>query len=341
MTSNTLLIISSLLLSPSSAFQAQAGSGSISTTTGTTSNLNAASLIDSDQQQRPIYDPFNLYPETSPEKLGGRIRTLEPEQIKVIKPVVDPLRLYPLSSSSSSSSSSKTTTTTIDEGVDMSDAVPFLPRPVLLTREMAGDVGFDPFNFADTSEKLAFMRVAELKHSRIAMLAALGWPMSEALNKPLANIIHMKPLLLEQSFVVGGGSDDRVPSLLNGGLGNVSPFYWMLVLGLAGGFEIASQINGEESSIFDPLNIYPTEDDTEGRMWWDTAEIKNGRLAMMGIAGYVVQELFTKTGVIHQIPIVSSLLSSSSSAAVVPSLGNNMDVIMKSAADLMVKGFSA
>eukprot|EP00545_Synedropsis_sp_CCMP1620_P006123 CAMPEP_0119014594 /NCGR_PEP_ID=MMETSP1176-20130426/10002_1 /TAXON_ID=265551 /ORGANISM="Synedropsis recta cf, Strain CCMP1620" /LENGTH=250 /DNA_ID=CAMNT_0006967797 /DNA_START=42 /DNA_END=794 /DNA_ORIENTATION=+ len=76
---------------------------------------------------------------------------------------------------------------------ERSAALPFLPRPINLDGSMVGDVGFDPFylssipkNFAGiiqppTWEETAglptlyWMREAELKHSRVAMLAWFGW----------------------------------------------------------------------------------------------------------------------------------------------------------------------
>merc|ERR1719450_2031363 len=80
---------------------------------------------------------------------------------------------------------------------------------------LAGDMNFDPLQLADNSGKLAFYREAEIKHARLAMLAAFGWPVSEILN--------FGKLLT---------SDGRAPSLLNGGLGEVNGVYWGLVLGL-------------------------------------------------------------------------------------------------------------
>lgn len=74
-----------------------------------------------------------------------------------------------------------------------SKAVPFLPRPKALDGSLAGDVGFDPFylssipkNFAGFIQPpswepvegiptLYWMREAELKHCRVAMLAVVGW----------------------------------------------------------------------------------------------------------------------------------------------------------------------
>lgn len=58
---------------------------------------------------------------------------------------------------------------------DMSQALPFAPRPKLLDGKMAGDVGFDPFGFAGPDkESLINMREAEIKHCRLAMLAVVG-----------------------------------------------------------------------------------------------------------------------------------------------------------------------
>merc|ERR1719247_3792953 len=83
-------------------------------------------------------------------------------------------------------------------------------------KTLAGDMGFDPLQLADNSEKLAFYREAEVKHARLAMLAAFGWPISEITN--FGNLLT---------------KDGRAPSLLNGGLGNVNGVYWAAVVALA------------------------------------------------------------------------------------------------------------
>jgi len=74
-----------------------------------------------------------------------------------------------------------------------SAALPWLPRPIACDGTLAGDQGFDPFylssipkNFAgfiqppqweetDGIETIYWMREAELKHGRVAMLAVTGW----------------------------------------------------------------------------------------------------------------------------------------------------------------------
>merc|ERR1719478_139659 len=81
---------------------------------------------------------------------------------------------------------------------------------------LAGDMNFDPLMIADNSDKLAWFREAEIKHARLAMLAAFGWPVSEVTN--FGNLLTQ---------------DGRAPSLLNGGLGDVNVVYWAAVVGLA------------------------------------------------------------------------------------------------------------
>jgi light-harvesting complex II chlorophyll a/b binding protein 4 len=52
------------------------------------------------------------------------------------------------------------------------------------------------------------MREAEIKHSRLAMLAAAGWPLSELWHQSLANTLGLDSIL---------AAENRAPSVLNGG----------------------------------------------------------------------------------------------------------------------------
>ena len=47
--------------------------------------------------------------------------------------------------------------------------------------------------------------------------------------------------------------------------------------------------------------LYPK--DEEGQAWYQLAEIKNGRLAMIAIVAFAVQELVTQTGVVDATPV--------------------------------------
>jgi len=183
---------------------------------------------------------------------------------------------------------------------EMSMSMPFMKRPTALTGTLAGDVGFDPLGFAKSQEDLMNYREAEVKHARLAMLAAAGWPISEVFDKKIASAFGMTPLL---------DSSDRVPSVLNGGLGKVSPIYWVGVLGLAAAIDVLGTMKANKGDSnyfpgnfgFDPLGVYPKDD--EGKMWMQTAEIKNGRLAMIAVFGFAIQEFISKVGVVDETPL--------------------------------------
>jgi len=208
---------------------------------------------------------------------------------------------------------------------------------------MVGDKGFDPLGFADSVEKLRIYREAELKHGRLAMLAALGWPVSEALDKPLAAALGMKSLLVATPVGIANGVAEggeallRAPSLLNGGLSEVSPIFWAAVLAFSAATELyatkiqkragfratlaalgAEELTGIDIDGdgqvgaptllkadnylpgdlgFDPLGLYKGSDEDKRTM--QLKEVNNGRLAMMAITGYAFNEAATKIPVFN------------------------------------------
>jgi len=145
------------------------------------------------------------------------------------------------------------------------------------------------------------MREAETKHARLAMLAAVGWPMSEIFHKELASAWNLPSIL---------ASNDRAPSLLNGGLS--SPFAsGMLIMSIliAGYLESAAMNEGSiywnaekpEGYVpgnykFDPLNLYGMRKD---KKLMEAAEIKNGRVAMLAITAFAYSEFFSGLPVVH------------------------------------------
>merc|ERR1711966_448556 len=123
----------------------------------------------------PIYDPLGLYPDGAAEWKDGRMEPLEDSLTEIsVKEIVDPLRLYADQSQ-------------VSHGTSMSPSLPFVARPALLDRTLPGDRGFDPFNFASDANALHWQRRAEIKHARLAMLAAAGWPMAELLHGDIAS----------------------------------------------------------------------------------------------------------------------------------------------------------
>jgi len=148
---------------------------------------------------------------------------------------------------------------------------------------------FDPLDFCgDASEgKIKFYREVELKHSRVAMLASLGF------------------LVGEQFHPLFGGNID-VPSYIAFQETPLQTF-WPAVVLLISVFEVFSVFSfnspfgGEPWSVrsdfengdlgFDPLGLKPTNPTEYKNM--ATKELNNGRLAMFAIAGMVGQELAT------------------------------------------------
>lgn len=142
-----------------------------------------------------------------------------------------------------------------------------------------------------------WMREAEVKHGRLAMLAAVGWPLAELIN----------PWAL-------GATGGRAPSLFNGGL-NDAPVALFLLLASAGASyaeagsadnvfrtwlkEPAEYVPGDVG--FDPLRLFKEEGATRQRHYLDS-EIKHGRLAMLAITGFAVQEFVWGEAVVDQTP---------------------------------------
>lgn len=240
---------------------------------------------------KPIFDPLGLYPVDSPERIAGLIEPLESSsyaQGGSEKEVWDPLRLYRDQSQVTAS------------GDDMSPSLPFLPRPAHLDGSLPGDRGFDPFNFASDSSALQWQRRAEIKHARLAMLAAAGWPIAELLHKSIASAFDLPELL---------ASGDRVPSVLNDGLSHAPfPAFWIATIAAAAAVEIKESVDEGVSCKLDPADMgfdplrLGGKTEEEARFMRE-AELFNGRLGMLAITGFAIQEWFLSSAVVDQIPI--------------------------------------
>lgn len=187
-------------------------------------------------------------------------------------------------------------------GNPMSESIPiFKCPPVLLESDLAGNFGFDPLGLADSEEQLLQYREAEIKHARLAMLAAFGWPFSELEDRDIAFYFNA-PSVLDDG--------DRVPSILNGGMDKIDPRFWGFCLGMTAAIDmygVSKSRRGDEDYFpgnlgFDPLGLFPP--DREGRENMKLAEIKHGRVAMLGVVGYVFEEYFTEKAVVDDTPVL-------------------------------------
>ena len=216
-----------------------------------------------------------------------------------------------------------------------SRALPWMARPqglddVLVEGDyslVAGDFGFDPLDFAGRAPPFGFgdadqirrvraFRNAEIKHGRLAMLAVVGWPLSELFDGRIAQRFGLSSELVNPDAAGIG----LAPSTLNGGLAAVSPAYWAVVLAAAAGVELlglAIEAEAERAGVvtapgdfgFDPLGLYPQAGPfgpglslEERRCVMREQELTHGRTAMLAIFGFVAQEKLTGVPVVEETP---------------------------------------
>jgi hypothetical protein len=173
-----------------------------------------------------------------------------------------------------------------------------LKRPTKLDGSHAGDFGFDPLGFTEEWD-LYTMQEAELRHARLAMLAVVGWPISE--------LVAPSWLLQEHGCA---------PSVLNGFDHPLSLLGVLLAFSAFGYFEYRTalrktddttlgRIHREDMSNiwkygvagdynFDPLHWYDSiGDDAYARKGLREVEISHGRSAMLGITAFAMWEFLT------------------------------------------------
>ena len=144
---------------------------------------------------------------------------------------------------------------------------------------------FDPLGLSKDVDagRLAFYREAEIKHGRVAMLASVGFLFQE--HYTFTGIDSPSYVSFEQpglAVMLGNFEGKSVETFmqLDGGIvaeQNESKLFRIKEDHLPGDLG------------FDPLGLKPTNDKDLKSM--ATKELNNGRLAMIGIAGMVAQEL--------------------------------------------------
>lgn len=159
--------------------------------------------------------------------------------------------------------------------------------------------GFDPFGIAGREDvgTLKTFRESEVTHGRVAMLAVVGFLATEA------------PFNLHPLFNTAG--KDIGPAIRHlDEVRAVSPAFFTVLSVAIGGFEILRATKGwtlggfENLKAdyypgdigFDPLGLKPTDPAVFEKM--ATKELNNGRLAMIGAAGFFAQELVNGEGIL-------------------------------------------
>ena len=183
---------------------------------------------------------------------------------------------------------------------------------------------FDPLGFMSqddmTEGKARYYREVELKHGRVAMLAAVGFVVAENFHPLFGGFIDVPSYVAFQ--------ETPLQTFWTSVVGVIGCFEFFSVAQIENGFEVKGEMPSGEPRIagdfmFDPLNLKvcagPARDhvhtlfdptilpntarvstcvceqpkDAKGLAEMQTKELNNGRLAMIAIAGMVGQELAT------------------------------------------------
>jgi light-harvesting complex I chlorophyll a/b binding protein 4 len=176
-----------------------------------------------------------------------------------------------------------------------SPSVPFLERPQNLDGTAPGDVGFDPLYISDLLD-IQWLRESEIKHGRIAMLAALGFIVQE--------FVHLPGQVFSNKVAV-----DAFFQVPRGGLWQIFLFIGLLEFVMNKGkmtpLDMFSDPNRKPGDFgFDPLGLGK---DPQTRRRYQVAEIKNGRLAMLAVGGFIHHMFLTHQGVMEQLTHFRSL----------------------------------
>lgn len=153
------------------------------------------------------------------------------------------------------------------------------PKPVKIRGISKPLQFFDPLNLSEKDERLTFFREAELKHGRIAMVSSLLIPLFDKMDENVLGIYSFDhfPTNVKMS-IIGSMFMSEFTSMIYGWENPIEkpftlkPFYQPGDLG----FQTPNQISEEEYDIL------------------MDKELNNGRLAMIGTVGMIVQQLVTQ-----------------------------------------------
>jgi hypothetical protein len=181
------------------------------------------------------------------------------------------------------------------------------PSPEVSIESMTGIVAptgfFDPLRFAERapSNTLKRYRECELTHGRVAMLATVGFLAGEAVQN--TNFLW--------NAQVSGPAITHIPQ--------IPATFWVLLTLFIGVAELSraqtAMVPPSDIPVgkagrmredynpgdigFDPLNLMPESSEEFYRL--QTKELQNGRLAMLGAAGFLAQEAVNGKGILENL----------------------------------------
>lgn len=174
---------------------------------------------------------------------------------------------------------------------EKSASLPFLNRPALLDGSMAGDVGFDPLglsNIDDVGIDLYWLREAEVKHARVAMLAVAGIVQVEVFGPAPGCEMATDKCQMDAFWQLWNAH----PQYIAFGLIMITIVEFVGGIACTSGRESGDRAPGDFG--LDPLGYGKGDPAAFKRL--QAQEIANGRLAMWAAAGLLVQGCTTHQG---------------------------------------------
>eukprot|EP00960_Hanusia_phi_P049573 759637-Hanusia_phi.AAC.1 len=167
-------------------------------------------------------------------------------------------------------------------------AIPGTERPKNLDGTLVGDVGFDPLGFSNWLN-LYWAREAEIKHGRVAMLAATGMIVQDVYKFPgVQKTFGDAAMMKLHNLAVEQGAMQQL--LLWLGLLEILTGLPAVIQGLKGSERTPGDFG------FDPLGCGRNPETLARRQ---LTELKNGRLAMIAVGGMVHHYLLVGRGPIE------------------------------------------
>jgi len=163
----------------------------------------------------------------------------------------------------------------------MSKSLPFIVAPKN-TAGYIGNVDFDPLGFSDYFD-IKWLRESELKHSRAAMLASLGFVVQQFVTIP--GYVHVDDSNLAPAAV---GLSPMLQIVF--GMGALEYYSNNNKVTMEDMFSDPARIPGNFG--FDPLGFSKGKSQAE-KDTMALKEITNGRLAMLAIGGMIHHNIVT------------------------------------------------
>jgi light-harvesting complex I chlorophyll a/b binding protein 1 len=162
---------------------------------------------------------------------------------------------------------------------------------VQLDGSMAGDVGFDPLGLSTIDEvgiDLYWLREAEIKHCRLAMLAVAGILQVEIFGPAPGCEMATAKNQMDAFWQIWNAH----PQYIVAGLIGIMMIEAVSGIATTSGRESGMRAPGDFG--LDPLGF--KKGSSEGYKRLEAQEIANGRLAMFAAAGEIVQGMTTSEG---------------------------------------------